>query len=208
MSRSWMGHLAGTAFVLSAAAAAGASAQTPASPSAGEHPRIEQRTVIVRSDGGDADRDHSERHVIIRRGGEDPTEHLRTMLQLKPSQEAALAAYVAAVRPDRHHDHMVELSVDHDARTTPQRLAEMETRVNEQAAQGRARIAATRKFYDQLEPSQKKVFDELPMLMIGPMGPMMPMGPMKVRVNMEGMPQVDFPPDRIQPPIPPRPPHS
>jgi hypothetical protein len=199
-----MGYLAGTAFVLSTATAATAFAQPGGAAEPGARRHAEARTVIVRSDEGD--RDHSERRVIIRRGGEDPAEHLRTMLQLKPSQEAALSAYVTAVRPEHRHERMMALSDHGDARTTPQRLAEMEARLAEQAARGHARIAATRKFYDQLEPSQKKVFDELPMLMLGPTGPMMPMGPMKVMVNMERMPHVAFPPDRVQPPIPPRPP--
>ena len=202
MSRARMGYLAGTAFVLTAATAATAFAQPGGAPEVGA--RHEGRTVIVRTDDGD--RDHSERHVIIRRGGEDPTEHLRTMLQLKPSQEAALAAYVAAVRPEHRHEHMMEMSDRGDATTTPQRLAEMEARMAEQAAQGHARIAATRKFYDQLEPSQKKVFDELPMLMLGPRGPMMPMGPMKVMVNMPAMPPM--PPMPPMAPRPPAPPHS
>jgi len=201
MSRAWMGYLAGTAFVLSAATAATAYAQAP---ERGAQKHVEERTVIVRNDDGD--RDHSERRVIIRRGGEDPTEHLRTMLQLKPSQDAALAAYVAAVRPEHRHEHMMELSDRGEPKTTPQRLAEMEARMAEQAVQGHARIAATRKFYDQLEPSQRKVFDELPMLMLGPMGPMMPMGPMKVMVNMEGMPPM--PPMPPMAPRPPAPPHS
>ena len=84
MSRAWMSYLAGTAFVLSAAAAAGAYAQSPTAPEAGAQKHAEERTIIIRNDDGD--RDHSERHVIIRRGGEDPTEHLRSSLQLKPSQ--------------------------------------------------------------------------------------------------------------------------
>jgi hypothetical protein len=123
------------------------------------------------------------------------------MLQLKPSQEAALAAYLAAIKPEHDHEHLVEMS-DHEAKTTPQRLAEMEAEMARHTAAMHARVEATRRFYDQLEPSQKKVFDELPMLM----GPMMPMGPMKVMVNMRGMPHMGFPPDRIEPPVPPLPP--
>ncbi|MGZ6015515.1 MAG: Spy/CpxP family protein refolding chaperone, partial [Phenylobacterium sp.] len=161
-----------------------------------------------------------ERRVIIRDGeGEghhhmDQAEHLRTMLQLKPSQEAALTAYLAAVKPEHHHETIVEMSNHGDGahgdmhKTTTQRLAEMETHLAEQAAQGKARIEATRKFYDQLEPSQKKVFDEMPMLMIGPMGPMMNMGNMRVMVNMEGMPPMHgMPPMPPMPPVPPAPPH-
>jgi hypothetical protein len=183
-----MGYLAGAAFALSAAAAATAHGQPapavapPPSPEAGDHQRIE-------------------RHVVVRHR-EDQAEHLRTMLQLKPSQEPALSTYLAAVSPERHHESIVEMSDRSDAKTTPQRLAEMETRLAEQTAQGHARIEATRKFYDQLEPSQKKVFDELPMLMIGPMGPMMNMGNMKVMVSMDGAPPL--PPLPPAPPAPPR----
>ncbi|HZZ70560.1 MAG TPA: Spy/CpxP family protein refolding chaperone [Phenylobacterium sp.] len=186
MSRLSLGVLAGAAFALTAAAAyAQAEPPVPPAPPAafGDHP-------------------HVERHMVVRHG-RDQAEHLRTMLQLKPSQEPALAAYLAAVSPARHHEAIVEMSDHGDAKTTPQRLADLEARLAEQTAQGRARIEATRKFYDQLEPSQKKVFDEMPMLMIGPMGPMMNMGDMKVMVNMQGLPPM--PPLPALPPVPPVP---
>src|SRR5436190_7154608 len=76
---------------------------------------------------------------------------------------------------------MVEMSRSDGPTTTTERLAEMERRMADSQAQAHARIEATRRFYAQLEPSQKKVFDEMPMLMIGPIGPMMMPGPMKVR---------------------------
>jgi len=201
MSRPWLGYLAGAAFVVSAATSATAYAQ--AAPAPTDHKQVEERTVIIRH-GGD-DQDHREQRMIVRHGNQDPAEHLRTMLQLKPAQEPALAAYLAAVKPDHEHDRIVEMSDRGDAKTTPQRLADMETQLAQHTAAMHARIEATKRFYDQLEPSQKKVFDELPMLMIGPMGPMMPMGPMKVMVNMDGR-RIDFPPDRVLPPIPPAPP--
>ena len=198
MSHPVLGYLAGAAFALTAATAF-AQAAAPAAPPA-----------PVASDHEHGQR--VERRVVIRDGGEghhhmDQAEHLRTMLQLKPSQEGALTAYLAATRP-QHPDTVVEMSNHGEGaqKTTTQRLAEMETRIDEQAVQSKARIAATRKFYDQLEPSQKKVFDEMPMLMIGPMGPMMHMGDMRVMVNMEGMPPM--PPVPPMPPRPPAPPRS
>jgi hypothetical protein len=124
------------------------------------------------------------------------------MLQLKPAQEPALAAYLAAVKPAHEHEHIVEMSDRDGAKTTPQRLADMEAQMAAHTAAMHGRIEATKHFYDQLEPSQKKLFDELPMLMIGPMGPMMPMGPMKVMVNMPPMPPL--PPIPPTPPVPPR----
>ena len=204
MSRPWMGYLAGAAFALSAAAAATAYAQSPGAPGAdaGDHARMER---------------HEERRVIIRDGDHpfgmsghhrDMGEHLSTMLQLKPSQQPALAAYLAATRPQHTDHHVVEMSNRDETKTTPQKLAEVEARMAENTAATHARIEATRKFYDQLEPSQKKVFDEMPMLMIGPIGPigpmMMPSGPMKVMINSR---HFDGPMDRFEPPIPPVPPH-
>ena len=185
MTRPLNAYLAGAAFALVAAAGAAAFAQAPAPPA---------------PDGGDH-RMREERRVVVRHDGKDQAEHLRTMLQLKPSQEAALATYLAAVRPN-HPEHIVEMSDRRDAKTTPERLAEMDARLNEQTTEAHARIEATRKFYDQLEPSQRKVFDELPMRMMGPMGPMMQGGPMKVMVRMDGMPPM--PPAPPMPPVPPR----
>jgi hypothetical protein len=208
MTRPLMGYLAGAAFVLTVAGTATAYAQaTPATPPApGDHPRSEriERQVIIRDGEGHTtvSRDGGERHMMsLRHDGAEHAEHLRTMLQLKPGQEAALTAYLAATAPQRH-EHIVEMS-DHAApKTTPQRLAEMENRMAEDTARSHARIEATRKFYDQLEPSQKKVFDEMPMLM-GPMGAMHMMENMKVMVNLEGMPSM--PPHPPRPPAPPHP---
>jgi hypothetical protein len=218
MSRTWTGYLAGAAFALCAGAGglayaqSAADAQRYAQKDAQGSGRIEERH-IERGDGfgaGSGER-HIERRVIMRDDGErhghmDPAEHLRTMLQLKPSQEPALTAYLAAMKPVHGHEQIVEMSDHGDAKTTPQRLAEMEKHMAEQAARGHARIEATRRFYEQLEPSQKKVFAELPMLMIGPMGPMMTMGPMKVMVNMARMPAM--PPMPPMAPMPPHPPKA
>ena len=78
---------------------------------------------------------------------------------------------------------------EHDgAATTPQRLAQMEKRMAEHTAALHIRVEATRRFYDQLEPSQRKVFDALPMPMMGP--------PMKVRMDM--------PPMHAMPPMQPK----
>jgi hypothetical protein len=218
MTRPMMGYLAGAAFVLTVAGTATAFAQAapPAPPAPGEHSQRIERQVIIRDadghvtvqrDGGDEHgamrHEGGERRVMImRHSGAEHAEHLRTMLQLKPSQEAALTAYLAATAPQRR-EHIVEMSDHAAAKTTPQRLAEMEARMAEDTARTRAHIEATRKFYDQLEPSQKKVFDEMPMLM----GPRMMHGDgMKVMVNMEGMPRM--PPMPPMPPMAPKPPRA
>lgn len=215
MSRPWTGYLAGAAFALTAAAGAAAyaqsapaTAQSQAAADAAKAPSGERREVrreerrIIIQDG--------DRHFEMAGGHHmDMGEHLRTMLQLKPSQEAALTTYLAAVKTDHMHEHMSRMA-DHDekgqAKTTTERLADMEKRMAESQAEAHARIEATRKFYAQLEPSQKKVFDEMPMLMIGPIGPIGPMmlpGPMKVHFEHGPGPRVDFPPERFQSPAPP-----
>lgn len=139
--------------------------------------------------------------VLMMRHG-DHEERLRNLLQLRPGQEPALKAFIEASRPK--HDHVVRVDAASERKTTPERLAEMEQRLSEQQAQGRARIEATRAFYAQLDAGQKKAFDELP-LMMGPhgVGPM-PVGPMVVRHDLPPMPPT--PPAPPMPPMPPAPP--
>jgi hypothetical protein len=218
MTRPMMGYLAGAAFVLSVAGAAAAYAQVAPTAPAAPGQRIERQVIIrdgdghvtMQRDGGDErgfmrHEGGNARYMIMRHdgghGGAGHAEHLRTMLQLKPGQEAALTAYLAATAPQRR-ERVVEMSDHAGPKTTPQRLAEMEARMTEDTARTRTRIEATRKFYDQLEPSQKKVFDEMPMLM----GPMMHGEGMKVMVNMPGMPRM--PPMPPLPPLPPHPPRA
>lgn len=133
--------------------------------------------------------------VLVMRHG-DQEERLKNLLQLRPAQEAALKAFINATKPRR--DHVMHLNAAAGRKTTPERLSEMEKRLAEQQAEGRARIEATRAFYAQLDASQKKAFDELP-LMMAPhgFGPI-PMGPMPIRHEL--------PPAPPSPPLPPHPP--
>ena len=215
MSRPWMGYLAGAAFALSATVGAAAFAQSA--------PAVAQGQADADAARAPRAERHEERRIIIQDGDrhfemadghhmgppKDMAEHLRTMLQLKPGQEAALTAYLAAVKPPAH-EHMTQMSAHHDMpKTTTERLADMEKQMAEHEASAHARIEATRKFYAQLEPSQKKVFDEMPMLMMGPIGPFGPMmmpGGMKTMIRMEHMGG----PHHMDgmPPMPPAPPHS
>lgn len=146
----------------------------------------ERREVRVYRGGRDRD-------VYVFRGG-DRAEHLRTMLQLRPDQDGALKAYLAAVADKGEREQIVRMDRRTDVtRTTPERLAEMEAKLATQQAAMRMRIDATKTFYGQLDASQKKVFDAMPMLMFAGPG----LGPMLLPV---GMP---MPPE---PPAPPRPP--
>jgi len=80
-----------------------------------------------------------------------------------------------------------------------QKLARMEARMTEHEAAMKTRIAATKRFYDQLDPAQKRAFDELPLMMGGPPMPMM--GGMKIMHH-------PMPPMPPMPPAPPAPPRS
>ena len=177
------GILAGAAFALSAVAGAAAYAQATSGPEA--QPRTEH---------------HGQRALVIRGGdvGADRAEHLRAILQLRPGQEAALSAYLAAMHPPHDRERMMRMYGEGTARTTPDRLARMEARMAERDTAMKARIAATKRFYDQLDPGQKRAFDELPLMMGGAQMPMM--GGMKIMHH----PRPPMPPMAPTPPAPPR----
>lgn len=117
---------------------------------------------------------------------ESPAERvdrLRDILQLRPAQEPALQSFAAAL--ETAHKGMMG-SMDGPApppRTTPERLARMQQMMAQHQSVATAVMDATRKFYDQLDPGQKRAFDALPMMMMhtemmgmGGMGGMGPMG--------------------------------
>jgi hypothetical protein len=91
-------------------------------------------------------------------------QHLRDVLQLRPDQDGALNAYLAASGPrewgkDRPRP---------DAADGPRQPLSTPERLDREIAHlehAKARIDATRSFYAALSPSQKKAFDAL-----GPMG--------------------------------------
>jgi hypothetical protein len=171
--------LAGAVLALATATGAAAYAQAAAQPRAGGGERMERH----------------ERTMIVRHGDERPdrAEHLRAILQLKPAQEAALTAYLEAMHPKGDHDGMMRMRGEARPKTTPEKLARMEAHMTEHEAAMKTRIAATRRFYEQLDPAQKRAFDELPLMMGGPPMPMM--GGMKVMHH----------PHPPTPPMPPRP---
>lgn len=170
------GVIAGAAFALCAATAGAQPAPEP-----GRHMQHQERTIIIRR-GDDI--------------GEGRAEHLRAILQLKPGQDAALSAYLAAMRPQHDHEQMMRIHGEGGAKSTPERLAQMEARMAEHQAAMKSKIAATRRFYDQLDPAQKRAFDELPLMMGGPGMPMM----QGMKIMHHGMPPM--------PPMAPPPPHS
>lgn len=94
-------------------------------------------------------------------------QHLRDALQLRPDQEPALRALVAASQPpadEREHGRKDGGWEADGAISTPQRLDRMEARMAEHAARFRTRAEAIKRFYAQLSPAQQKAFDAMPMM--------------------------------------------
>jgi hypothetical protein len=91
---------------------------------------------------------------------------LRTILRLRPDQEAALTAYLAShKRPDKgpgeHHGPGQAGGQASGPMTTTQRLDMMARRESEHAAMQQRHAEALRAFYGALSPEQKQVFDAL-----------------------------------------------
>lgn len=87
-------------------------------------------------------------------------DHLKTLLQIQPSQEAAWDKYVKAITPEQRakpEGQRPELR----KLTTPERLDLAQKLRKERTAKAEQREQATRSFYASLNPSQQKAFDTL-----------------------------------------------
>jgi hypothetical protein len=85
---------------------------------------------------------------------------LRIILRLRPDQEPALAALMAASHPPGPPPggHLAPMP---QAMTTPERLDAMARREGEMAARRQQHLEAMRTFYAALDPEQRRVFDAL-----------------------------------------------
>jgi len=129
------------------------------------------------------------RHAPTMESQAERADRLRAILQLKPAQEPALQAYVGALDTARRG--MMDRDAGPRLATTPERLARMEQNMAQHQTAGAAMIQATRTFYDQLDASQKRAFDALPMMgMHGDMGGKMRPGDRRGdhRMRMDGPP--------------------
>jgi Spy/CpxP family protein refolding chaperone len=89
-------------------------------------------------------------------------EHLRAALQLQPSQDGALNAFLDALKPPG--DKMDRARGEHGADrqlATPARLDKMLARMDERRARFAQMAGATKQFYAALTPSQQKAFDAM-----------------------------------------------
>jgi protein CpxP len=95
-------------------------------------------------------------------------QHLRDALQLRPDQEPALRALIAAMQPPPGAmDKMREAHEAGAKLTTPERLDRMQAMMAEHEARFREHVDAIKRFYAQLSPSQQKAFDAMPMMGMG-----------------------------------------
>lgn len=123
-------------------------------------------------------------------------EDLKTVLRLRPDQEPALAAFLAAQGPGRMG--APGHGPDHGppkALSTPERLAEMAKHQAEMSARLEAHRQALTRFYAALTAEQQKVFDAAMRLQSGPHGGPDGPGPkIERRIIMHGGPGGPMPP--------------
>lgn len=86
------------------------------------------------------------------------SEHLKTILQLQPNQQAAWDKYVQSTTPTPRAKPSAD-RVDVRKLTTPERLDLAQKLRKERTAKAEQREQATRSFYASLNASQQKAFD-------------------------------------------------
>ena len=97
-----------------------------------------------------------------RESAADQARDLRTALSLRSDQEPALQTFVQAVTPTPQEKARVsQAQTGAQTLTTPQRLDQMLARMDEMRAIMANRVAATKRFYQQLTPTQQHAFDTL-----------------------------------------------
>ena len=92
-------------------------------------------------------------------------QRLRDTLQLRPDQEPALRALIAALQPPPGGRERMRREREDGARlSTPERLDRMQARMAEHQARFRQHAEALKRFYGQLSPPQQRAFDAMPMM--------------------------------------------
>lgn len=161
-----LGLMASAALILSLAGAAQAADAPPP-------PKVERKVVIMGGPGGPEGGPGMMGGMGGMRMREmDPAkhaQHLRDVLQLRPDQEAALQAFIAATAPPKDMPPMPDMD---KPMTTPERMDFMLSMLDRHRAELAKHVAAVKAFYAQLSPSQQKAFDALHQEMMGGPGGM------------------------------------
>lgn len=105
--------------------------------------------------------DHEEMHKKMEERRAAMAQDFRTVLKLRPDQEAAFAAFQASMAPPPHDERMKHDHVAMETLTTPQKLDMMQARMTEHLARMQQHIQAVKTFYAALSPEQQHVFDAL-----------------------------------------------
>ncbi|HEY2048473.1 MAG TPA: Spy/CpxP family protein refolding chaperone [Caulobacteraceae bacterium] len=86
----------------------------------------------------------------------------RKNLELRPDQESALQDFVRAITPPSDYQRkMYEQQQEMRSMNTPQRLDAMVSQMDDMRQQMLSRVQATKAFYNQLTPEQKRKFDQM-----------------------------------------------
>jgi len=92
----------------------------------------------------------------------DQARELRATLGLRPDQEPALQSYLQAVTPSPAQTaRMRQSQAGVASMTTPERLDQMLAHMDEMRATMANRVEATKRFYFQLTPAQRRAFDTM-----------------------------------------------
>jgi periplasmic protein CpxP/Spy len=93
----------------------------------------------------------------------EQSDRLRQTLRLRPDQETALQAFVAAMQSRPGEADALRAEAQREAGLpTPQRLDALVARLDRMRAEIMAKITATRAFYAHLSPEQQRAFDAMP----------------------------------------------
>ena len=94
-------------------------------------------------------------------GPEQRATQLRTQLSITPAQENAFQAYLAATAPPQRGG-MRQQRQQMQGMTTPQRLDAQLAEAAQRQTDLKARVDATKRFYNALSATQRTAFDALP----------------------------------------------
>ena len=103
--------------------------------------------------------DHQRMEGMMQKHREAMSRDLHAILNIRPDQEAAFAAFESATMDGPRLEH--RKWGDQEAMTTPQRLDQMVSRMDEHMARMRVQVQATKTFYAALSPDQQRAFDAL-----------------------------------------------
>ena len=89
-------------------------------------------------------------------------DHFRKTLELRPDQEGALQDFLRAVTPPADFQRkLYDRQQEMRSMSTPQRLDAMVSQMDEMREQMLSRVQATKTFYNQLTPDQKRKCDQM-----------------------------------------------